>query len=100
MLRRFTTLALTLSLATTALTSTADARSFAQAPVDQEQAPVADTAPAELKVAPPVDHWGAPRLAPAVRTRLRKVLAARRAKNVAAFRAYARRGIYPHNYVD
>lgn len=80
MFRRVASLALCLSLATTAFTtSTADARSFAQAP------PTADVA--EL-----------PRISDAARAKLRAVLKSRRAKNVAAFRAYADRGLYPHNF--
>lgn len=91
MLRRFASLALTLSLATTAFTSsTADARAFAQAPAgepDRAFAPrVDDKAPAR------------PRISDAARAKLRKVLTSRRAKNVAAFRAYANRGVYPHNF--
>jgi hypothetical protein len=86
MFRRFASLALALSLATTALTaSTANARSFAQAPVAADRI-VAD--PAE-----------APRISAAARAKLRKILKSRRAKNVAAFRAYANRGVYPHNFV-
>lgn len=85
MLRHLTALALTLSLATTTFTAaTADARSFAQAPVTQP----ADQAPMEATS----------RISDAARARLRKVLKTRRAKNVAAFRAYASRGVYPHNF--
>lgn len=74
MFRRLASLALSLSLATTAFTATtADARSFAKAPASE--------------VSSDVD-----------RAKLRKVLVARRAKNVAAFRAYATRGVYPHNF--
>ncbi len=87
MLRRLATLALSLSLATTAFTSTADARSFAQAPV-------AAGAPRNIQA----DEAEMPRISAAARVKLRKVLASRRAKNVAAFRAYANRGVYPHNY--
>lgn len=79
MFRRLATLALSLSLATSAFTAThADARAFAQAPIAAERE--------------------APRISAAARAKLRKVLAARRAKNVAAFRAYANRGVYPHNF--
>jgi hypothetical protein len=80
MFRRFASLALSLSLATTALTaSTADARSFAKAPA--------------------ADVVELPRISNDARAKLRKFLKARRAKNVAAFRAYANRGVYPHNFV-
>lgn len=92
MLRRLATLALTLSLSTTALT-TADARGFAQAPT----APAAETAGAPRLLR--ADEAAIPRLSAAARARLRKVLRARRAKNIAAFQAYAARGVYPHNYV-
>jgi hypothetical protein len=40
----------------------------------------------------------APRISDSSRARLRKVLRAHRQQNVAAFRAYARRGVYPHNF--
>ncbi len=91
MFRRFATLALTLSLSTTALTATtADARGFAQAP--------GSSGHPESK-AIRADEAAVPRISAAARAQLRKVLKARRAKNVGAFRAYANRGSYPHNYV-
>lgn len=78
MLRHLPALLLSLSLTTTAFTAaTADARSFAQPPAAETTA---------------VEHE-----TPA-RAKLRAALKARRAKNVAAFRAYARRGVYPHNF--
>ncbi|HUQ02232.1 MAG TPA: hypothetical protein VM261_07020 [Kofleriaceae bacterium] len=91
MLRRLATLALSLSLATSAFTATAaDARSFAQAPADQ---------PAEIDARMIMRKPDStPRISAAARAKLRKVLAARRAKNVNAFRAYANRGVYPHNF--
>lgn len=93
MLQRLATFALTLSLATTALTSTALARSFATAPgTDAAGAP---GMPRPFRID---DEEVAPRISPAARARLRKVLASHRRKNVAAFRAYAGRGAYPHNY--
>jgi hypothetical protein len=89
MFRRLAALALAASLALlSSSASTADARSFARPP-DGAQLPVA------IELAP--DH--APTLSPAMRARVKGVLAARRAKNIAAFRAYARGGSYPHNVV-
>jgi hypothetical protein len=82
MFRRLASLALSLSLATTAFTATAaDARSFAQPPA-----------------AAAADEVQVPRISKEARAKLRKVLKSRRAKNVAAFRAYANRGVYPHNF--
>ncbi|HVK74933.1 MAG TPA: hypothetical protein VM734_16505 [Kofleriaceae bacterium] len=89
MLRRLATVAVAFSLAATALTSTVAAQDFAKAP----------TAAARAQWRPADEPPVAPRVAPAARARLRKILAARRAKNIAAFRAYATRGVYPHNYV-
>jgi len=86
MLRRLATLALTLSLSTTALTSTALARGFAQPPSD---------APSFGIVA---DEAAAPRISAEARARLRKVLAKHRRKNIDAFAAYASKGSYPHNF--
>jgi hypothetical protein len=92
MFRRLASLALSLSLATTAFTaSSADARSFAQAPADQP----AEVVGVERRMTQPDST---PRISAAARARLRKVLASRRAKNVAAFRAYANRGVFPHNF--
>jgi hypothetical protein len=84
MLRRLASLALTLSLA-----STAAAQGFAKAPAS-DQPMVGERIRADETVTP--------RISAAARAKLRKVLKARRAKNVAAFRAYANRGIYPHNF--
>lgn len=94
MLQRLATFALTLSLATSALTSTAAARSFAQAPGADEPAERALPRPFR-----PDDEEITPRISAAARAKLRKVLASHRRKNVAAFRAYAQRGKYPHNHV-
>jgi hypothetical protein len=86
MLRRFAAALLSLSL----LSSVATARTFAQPPgapavADDEEMVPHETMPARL---PPPD-----------RAAVLKALAARRAKNLAGFRAYARAGIYPHNSV-
>ncbi len=86
MLRRLATLALALSLSTTAFTSTALARGFAQPPSD---------APSFGIVA---DEDARPRISAEARARLRKVLARHRRTNIAAFSAYARKGVYPHNF--
>jgi hypothetical protein len=86
MLRRLATLALSLSLATTAFTSTATARAFAQPP---------GAAPSHGISA---DEVTRPRISKEARTRLRKVLAAHRRKNIDAFAGYARRGVFPHNF--
>ncbi len=95
MFRRLATLALSLSLATTAFTtSTASARDFARPPA---AAPAAPATPAEAPRA--VDEPAPPRLSATTRARLLRVLAARRARNVGAFRAYADRGRYPHNFI-
>jgi hypothetical protein len=87
MFRRLAALALAASLSMLA-TSTADARGFAQPP-----------AGAPIPVAAEQDISVRPRIAPAMRARLKRVLAQRRAKNIAAFRSYALRGVYPHNVV-
>ncbi len=86
MLSRLAALALAASLSLFS-SSSAEARTFASAPPG---APVAG-----LMLAP---EDAPPTLSPAMRARLKRVLAARRAKNIAAFRAYARRGVYPHNF--
>lgn len=88
MFRRLAALALAASLSVLS-TSTADARGFAQPPAGDARLPVA------TEIAP--DQT--PALAPAMRARLKKVLSVRRAKNIAAFRAYAKRGVYPHNFL-
>jgi hypothetical protein len=89
MLRRLAALALAASLALLSTSaSTADARTFARPP---------EGAQLPLAIEPAPDHG--PTLAPAMRARVKRVLAARRAKNIAAFRAYASRGSYPHNIV-
>jgi hypothetical protein len=88
MFRRFAAVSLALSLAATAFTtSAADARSFARAPAGAE-------APRQIQA----DAAELPRISPAARAKLRAVLTSRRARNVAAFRAYADRGSYPHNF--
>jgi hypothetical protein len=91
MLRRLATLALSLSLATTALVSPAAARSFARAPE------AADEPARAARIVRLPDET--PRISPAARAKLGKILRAHRAKNVAAFTAYAKRGVYPHNYL-
>lgn len=95
MFRRLAALALAATLSTLA-TSTADARGFARPPEAGAPAiePIAPE-PARLMTQPERP----PIVAPAVRARLKRVLASRRAKNIAAFRAYATRGVYPHNFV-
>lgn len=87
MFRRLAALALAATLSTLS-TSAAHARGFAQPPAGAPMPVAIHDLPAP-----------APRIAPAMRARLRHVLAARRAKNIAAFRAYAKRGVYPHNIV-
>ncbi len=86
MFRRLATLALaaTLSLLTTA---SADAGGFARPP--DGDPPVAT-----------MPRMWVPDQAPAMRARLKRILTSRRAKNLAAFRAYASRGVYPHNVVQ
>mgnify|MGYP000968377077 CR=1 FL=1 len=84
MFRRFCRLTIALSLSLGAIASTADARGFARAPVP---------APITIVEAQP------PALSDAQRATLKKILAARRAKNVKTFRDYARRGVYPRNYI-
>lgn len=93
MFRRLAALALAATLSTLA-TSTADARGFARPP--EAGAPAIEPIePARLMPRPERP----PVIAPAVRARLKRVLASRRTKNIAAFRAYATRGVYPHNFV-
>lgn len=87
-------LALALSVSSLAPGS-AHADGFARPPA---AAPSAPDAPAQApRMWRPPEEL--PSIAPQVRARLRRVLAKRRATNVAAFRAYARRGVYPHNFV-
>ena len=94
MLRRLATLALaaTLSLLTTA---SAEARGFATPPAGSRPAPGPALDMPQVERLPTM----VPTIAPAMRARLQRVLATRRAKNIAAFRAYATRGVYPHNFV-
>ncbi|MCE9579795.1 MAG: hypothetical protein K8W52_42150 [Deltaproteobacteria bacterium] len=82
MLRRFAAAFLSLSL----LASAADARSFARPPAPTEVAP--DDMP-DMRMP----------MAPVSRAEVLKALAARRAKNLAAFRAYRKGGVYPHNTI-
>jgi hypothetical protein len=96
MLRRLATLALTFSLAASSFAGTADARAFAAAP----GAPIPVRPDSEQIEPPAALPRRTPELAPATRAHLRKLLASRRAKNVAAFRAYAKRGVYPHNFIN
>lgn len=102
MLRRLSTLLLSLSLATTSFTATADARGFATAPGAPARPPSHPDVPILDEMPQPHDHRirrPEPRINARTRARLRAVLAARRTKNVATFRAYARRGVYPRNYI-
>ena len=93
MFRRLATLALAASLSILATSaSTADAGGFARPPEG-----VAQTDPSAGM--PMMPQGPRPQLAPAMRARLKRVLLSRRAKNIAAFRAYAGRGVYPHNFV-
>ena len=78
-------------------TSSADAGAFARPP-EGAPAPVTQIEPAIPDVAMP-QRYRSSTLTPAMRARLEKVLALRRAKNIAAFRAYASAGKYPHNFV-
>lgn len=58
---------------------------------------VGPAASARTFAQPPADR-GAVAHAPS-RAAVRAALAARRAHNLAAFRAYVKAGVYPHNYV-
>jgi hypothetical protein len=93
MFRRLCRLTLALSLSFGAVASAADARSFAQPP-GGDPISVEVEAPHQLRRPTP------PAFSEGQRATLKKVLAARRAKNVKAFRTYARRGVYPHNYMN
>lgn len=84
MFRRLSRLTIALTLALGAIASTADARGFARAPVSDRITVVEAQRPA---------------ISDGQRATLKKILAARRAKNVKAFRDYARRGVYPRNYI-
>ncbi len=75
-------------LALALLAPSASARSFSQAP----PAPPAYDHDDRLAIPPPVA--GAP-----TRDAVVAALAARRAHNLAAFRAYRKAGVYPHNFV-
>jgi hypothetical protein len=101
MFRRLARLSIALSLTFGFIASTAEARGFARAPVEVGGAVAPMPVPVDDQ--PNVEHQlrrPTPRLSEAARARLKKVLAAHRAKNVGAFRAYARRGVYPHNYIN
>ncbi len=89
MLRRLATLTLALSMSLTAFAPEASARGFASAPADRL---------VEIDGADAIRR-PTPRLSEETKARLKKVLASRRTRNVKAFRAYALRGVYPHNYV-
>jgi hypothetical protein len=97
MFRRLATLSLALSMSLGAFAPQADARGFAQRPVDDAVVVIGD--PVAVEVVPEAIRKPMPRLSEQMRARLRKVLKKRRDRNVAAFRAYARRGVYPHNYL-
>jgi hypothetical protein len=85
MLRRLAASFLSLSLLATAATA---------APIaSAAPPPVAHVAPVAEDIAPVP-----PRPAP-TRAEVAKALAARRAKNLAAFRAYRKARVYPHNFV-
>ncbi len=101
MLRRLSTLLLSLALTATSL-SPAAAQSFATAPGAPVRPPTDRDLPIVDDVPRPHDHElrrPAPRINARTRARLRAVLARHRSKNIAAFRAYARRGVYPRNYI-
>ncbi len=78
MLRRLAATFLSLSLLATAATA---------APLAKRPAPIEDVA--EFR----------PQLPAPSRAEVMQALAARRAKNLAAFRAYRKAGVYPHNFV-
>lgn len=88
MFRRLATLALSLSLLASA--SPAVAGGFAVAPADP---PAAPSYPISHEVLPAPSS-----LLLAEQAKVRATLARRRAANLRAFRAYVRRGRYPHNY--
>ncbi len=97
MLRRLCRLTIALSLSFGAVASTADARGFATAPgADPITAPIPET----LDMPPRVHPKRLPGMTEGQRAVVKKILASRRAKNVNAFRTYARRGVYPHNYIN
>jgi hypothetical protein len=111
MFRRLARLSIALSLSFGAIASAVHAEGFAQAPADVERVervvgaplPVDDQPNDQPDVQPGLERAlrrPTPRLSDEARARLKKVLASHRAKNVAAFRAYARRGVYPHNYIN
>ena len=79
---------------TTAFTSTALARGFAQPPVAADRVDSPNAAPGFGISA----EEARPRISAQARARLRKVLAKHRRTNVAAFSTYARKGVYPHNF--
>jgi hypothetical protein len=102
MFRRLARLSIALSLsfgAVASTISTVNADTFARPPAADAGAPM----PVQFDEDKPPPHQlrrPTPRLSDAARARLKKVLAAHRTKNVKAFRAYARRGVYPHNYIN
>jgi hypothetical protein len=91
MFRRLCRLTIALSLAFGAVASTANARSFAQAPGASPETLVEELRPSYPKRVPGMTAQQ--------RAQEKKILASRRARNVKAFRDYARRGVYPHNYI-
>ena len=96
MLRRLCRLTIALSLSFGAVASTANARGFATAPGAD---PVTVIAPDD-EMPPRVHPRRLPRMSESQRALVKKILASRRARNVKAFQTYARRGVYPHNYLN
>jgi hypothetical protein len=96
MFRRLCRLTIALSLAFGAVASTANARSFAQPPgTGADPVTVVDDMPS-----PDGRARRVPAMTEHQRAYVKSILAARRAKNVKAFRDYARRGTYPRNYIN
>jgi len=95
MLRRLRRLALAPTLSASAFTATASARGFAQPPGAPHPRPIDDEVGYQIERPDPAPS----RITAAARAKLRRVLARRRTRNVAAFRGYVRRGVYPHNFV-
>ena len=95
MFRRLCRLTLALSLCFGAVASAADARSFARPPGADPVTVVED-----MPMPPRVHPRRLPGMTEQQRANVKKILATRRAKNVKAFRDYALRGVYPHNYIN
>jgi hypothetical protein len=88
--RRLGTLLLSATLLTSSASMAAAAGGFATAPIEDRA--IAPDPGVERDLPRPT-----PRFNETTRARLRAVLAKRRGKNVAAFRAYAVKGVYPRN---